>query len=338
MRVLVVKTSSMGDVIHTLPALEDARKAIPKIQFDWVVEEAFAEIPAWHPAVARVIPIAVRRWRKSLFQAITSYEWKEFRTQLARHHYDYIIDAQGLMKSAWITYCAKGPSYGLDRKSIREPLAALFYQHRIHVPKEMHAVERVRQLFATALNYPLPQETGDYGIERSQFLVTQVRPKPYVVFLHGTTRHEKHWPENYWQALAKEITTAGFEVLLPWGSALERERAERIAGNVKDVVVLPSLKLSALAGVIANAHAVVAVDTGLGHLAAALDVPSISLYGPTSPSLVGAYGKQQIHLSAKDYPVEGLEVADPKIFTPLTPQVVLENLQPMLQAPASCTS
>lgn len=335
MRVLVVKTSSMGDVIHTLPALEDARKAVPNIVFDWVVEEAFAEIPAWHPSVERVIPVAIRRWRKRFFHSMASHEWKDFRIELARFHYDYIIDAQGLLKSAWITYCAKGPSYGLDRKSVREPVAAMFYQHRINVPKDMHAVERLRHLFAAALNYELPQEVGDYGIQRSQFLVTQVRPKPYVVFLHGTTRHEKHWPENYWQALAKKITAQGFEVLLPWGSEHERERAERIAGNVEDVVVLPSLSLSALAGVIANAHAVVAVDTGLGHLAAALDVPAISLYGPTSPSLVGAYGKQQIHLTAGGLSAEGLPVTDPEIFTPLTPEIVMDKLQPILLQSAS---
>ena len=103
MRVLLVKTSSLGDVIHTLPALTDAQRAIPGIQFDWVVEEGFAEIPAWHPAVAQVIPVAIRRWRKHPLQTLRSGEWRRFKARLRETHYDLVIDAQGLLKSAWLT-------------------------------------------------------------------------------------------------------------------------------------------------------------------------------------------------------------------------------------------
>lgn len=161
MRVLLVKTSSLGDVIHTLPALTDAARAIPGIQFDWVVEEGFAEIPAWHPAVARVIPVAIRRWRKNLWQTLRNGEWRRFKQRLKEVDYDLVIDAQGLLKSAWLTrYVGKTPVAGLDGDSAREPLASRFYRRAYPVAWGQHAVERTRQLFAQALDYPLPESAS----------------------------------------------------------------------------------------------------------------------------------------------------------------------------------
>ena len=151
MKVLLVKTSSLGDVVHTLPALTDAQRAIPGIRFDWVVEEGFAEIPTWHPAVDQVIPVAIRRWRKSPWQTLRSGEWRRFKARLRETRYDLVIDAQGLLKSAWLTRYVKAPVAGLDRDSAREPLAARFYDRCYAVPREQHALERVRQLFAQAL-------------------------------------------------------------------------------------------------------------------------------------------------------------------------------------------
>lgn len=195
MRVLLVKTSSLGDVIHTLPALTDAARAIPGIQFDWVVEEGFAEIPAWHPAVARVIPVAIRRWRKNLWQTLRNGEWRRFKQRLKEVDYDLVIDAQGLLKSAWLTrYVGKTPVAGLDRDSAREPLASRFYRRAYPVAWGQHAVERTRQLFAQALDYPLPESVGDYGLDREQ-LADADPGAPYLVFLHGTTWDTKHWPE-----------------------------------------------------------------------------------------------------------------------------------------------
>lgn len=328
MRVLIVKTSSMGDVIHTLPAITDAHRAHPSIQFDWVVEEGFAEIPKWHPAVDRVIPVAIRRWRKNIFQTMGSVEWKQFRTQLRKHHYDLVIDAQGLLKSAWVTRLVKAPAAGFDKHSVRERLASWAYQHQYAVPKQLHAVERTRELFAQALDYQKPTSKGCYGVDRSRFC--SVTPEsPNVVFLHGTTRHDKHYPENYWVELAQKLTGAGIRVRMPWGNDIEKERAYRIAKGIRGAEVLPKLNLNGLAGVLGQATAVVAVDTGLGHLSAALNIPTVSLYGPTSPALVGAYGENQIHLCAADCePVE--QLADPEVFSPLTPSVLIAALQPML--------
>ena len=300
MRVLLVKTSSLGDVIHALPALTDAARAIQGITFDWVVEEGFAEIPTWHPAVGRVIPVAIRRWRKNIWQTIKSGEWRRFKQSLRAEKYDLVIDAQGLVKSAWLTRYVNAPVAGLDKNSAREPLASRFYQRRLAVARGQHAVERLRQLFAVALGYDLPKGLGDYGLDVER-LIELPRNKPYVLFLHGTTWDTKHWPEVYWRDLALRMADKGVEVRLPWGNPAEKARAERIANGLSNAVVLPKLNLAGVARVLASASACVAVDTGLGHLAAALDVPTISLFGPTNPGLTGAYGKVQIHL-ASDFP------------------------------------
>ena len=160
MRVLLIKTSSLGDVIHTLPALTDAMNALPGIQFDWVVEEGFAEIPTWHPAVANVIPVAIRRWRKNLWQTVKNGEWRRFKQRLRDTRYDLVIDAQGLLKSAWLTRYVKAPVAGLDKTSAREPMAARFYDRPYAVARGQHAVERLRQLFAQALGYRVPAGLG----------------------------------------------------------------------------------------------------------------------------------------------------------------------------------
>ncbi|EST17665.1 lipopolysaccharide heptosyltransferase I [Pseudomonas putida S610] len=348
MRVLIIKTSSLGDVIHTLPALTDAAHAIPGIRFDWVVEEGFAEIPSWHPAVDQVIPVAIRRWRKHLWQTVRSGEWKAFKQRLRERQYDLVIDAQGLVKSAWLTRYVKAPVAGLDRYSAREGWASRFYDRRLSVAVGQHAVERVRQLFAMALAYDLPEGIGRYGLDLERL---QLPPAaPYVVFLHGTTWATKHWPEAYWRELAERMGRRKLEVRLPWGNPAEKARAERIAQGLSHCQVLPKLNLAGVARVLAAAKACVAVDTGLGHLAAALDVPTLSLFGPTNPGLTGAYGRTQIH-QASDWPcapclqkkctykpsAEDLRRNDlnrewPLCFTRLNPEHVASRLSALLLA------
>lgn len=327
-RVLVVKTSSMGDVIHTLPAISDASAAMPDIVFDWVVEEAFAEIPAWHPRVSRVIPVAIRRWRRNIFRLFGSDEWSRFRGQLGQYPYDLVIDAQGLVKSAVLTRLASGAVCGYDRHSVREPIASLAYQRKFAVAKDQHAVERTRELFAKALGYDKPGTPPDYGIDRRRF-GEQAEP-PYVLFLHGTTRDDKHWPDEYWQTLCRLLCDAGINVRLPWWSDTEHRRARMIADVHPRAEVLSRTNLAGMAATIACAQAVVAVDTGLGHLAAALAVPTLSLYGPTSPKLVGAYGPNQFHLCAQDFTQAGAARVQPAVFAPLTPAVVFSRLRDML--------
>ncbi|MGI2027646.1 lipopolysaccharide heptosyltransferase I [Endozoicomonas acroporae] len=329
--VLVVKTSSMGDIIHTLPALTDAASAIPGLRFDWVVEESFAEIPAWHPGVDRVIPVAVRRWRKSLLQTWKSGEWQQFKKTLGASNYDAVIDAQGLLKSAFIARKAKGPRFGLDKQSAREPIASRFYQFPQAVPLEQHAVERVRQLFARSLAYVLPKTPGKFLLNKDKFPKGLIKDKPYVVFVHGTTWPTKHWPENYWCELAQKVNQAGLQVVLPWGNDHEKARAERIANASGQATVLPKLSLADVAGVICEARAAVAVDTGLGHLTAALETPAVSLYGPTSPVKVGAYGTGQKHLTLEHCPTGEFPATNPGIFAPMTPDVVWRALESQIE-------
>lgn len=299
MRVLIVKTSSMGDVLHTLPALTDAMRAIPDIRFDWVVEEGFAQIPSWHEAVDRVIPVAIRRWRKAWFSAPIKAERKAFRDAIQAVKYDAIIDAQGLVKSAaLVTRLAHGIKHGMDWSSAREPLASLFYNRRHHIAKQQHAVERTRELFAKSLGYTKPETQGDYAI--AQHFVGAFTPAeaPYCVFLHATTRDDKHWPEENWRELIGLLGERGLRIKLPWGAPHEEARAKRLAEGFDYVEVLPRLSLEKVAHVLAGAEFVVSVDTGLSHLTAALDRPNITLYGPTDPGLIGGYGKNQVACNA----------------------------------------
>jgi len=364
MRVLVVKTSSLGDVIHTQPAVTDAARALPGIRFDWVLEEAFAEIPSWHPAVERVLPVALRRWRRQPFAATTRRQWRAFRAALDAVEYDLVLDAQGLLKSAWLARKARGPLHGLDCRSAREPLASFAYAHRHAVPWGRHAVRRVRELFAAALGYELPANAvGDddgadsadaaaYGLDRGRIGAcgahcaradTGLGEIPCLVFLHGTTWPTKHWPEEYWRELAGFALAEGFQVRLPWASDAERARAGRIAAGRDGVRVLPKLTLAGLAVELAAAAGCVAVDTGLGHLAASLGVPALSLFGPTNPALTGAWGRQTrlasdlecapclkktcpLRVAAGDEPR-----VEPPCFARLPPVRVWEALVPLLK-------
>jgi heptosyltransferase-1 len=340
MRVLVIKTSSLGDVIHTLPALTDAATLLPGIRFEWVVEEALAEIPGWHPAVERVIPVALRRWRKTPWRAWRSGEWSAFREALSGHSYDRVIDAQGLLKSAFLTWLAEGPSYGLDRQSAREPMAARFYDHPLSVSKGRHAIERTRLLFAQVLGYSLENRPLSYALDRAR-LPDSHFASPYLVFLHGTTWASKHYPEAHWQRLARLAAEAGYRVLLPWGNQEERWRAEWLASKQSAAEVLPALELSRLAGVLAGASGVIGVDTGLAHLASALERPGVFLYGPTDVALTGVAGSEQRTLQAGLDCVPCLkrrcqrpesQGAEAVCMRDLTPESVFRALQEMTTA------
>jgi len=296
LKVLIVKTSSLGDVIHTLPALTDAKANIPEVQFSWVVEESFAEIPNWHPAVVKVIPVAWRRWRKNLKAALLSGEIFHFLATLRQEKYDLIIDAQGLIKSAIIAAFAFGVRCGYAKNSVREPQAAYFYKNKYEVAKNQHAITRSRQLFALSLHYTLPPNAPHYGINEKIFPQTEKHEK-YMVFFHGTSKAEKCWSEQKWIELAEFAVANGFIVYLPWGDNNELLRSKRIAAEKVQVRVLPKLKLAAIAALIRSASGVVAVDTGLSHMAAAFDIPTISLYGVTNPELIGTVGANQVHLA-----------------------------------------
>lgn len=303
MRVLLMKTSSMGDVIHALPALTDAKRAIPSIEFDWVVEESFAEIPHWHPAVRDVIPISFRKWRKGVTSTETRVAFRALRQRLRAEKYDMVLDAQGLAKSAFLCMFAKGLRVGLDFSSAREWPAAFAYQRRCNVNFEQHAVLRMRQLFSQALGYELPDTAPDFGLDKSRiFKSTTVPPvNDYLVFLHATTWESKQWPEHYWIELAKIAALNGLNVKTSGGNPAELARSVRLAEQVPTIEALPRLTITQMAQLLVNSKAAVAVDTGFAHLAAALDMPTISIYGSTNPEFTGVVGRYAVHLAA-DFP------------------------------------
>ena len=274
-----------------MPALTDAHHHYPQLQCDWVVEQDFAEIPAWHPAVKKVIPVALRHWRKQIWQTWSTGTWQQFKHALTEHHYDLVIDAQGLIKSAWLTYQSKGLRCGFDKDSIREPLAILAYQKRYAVAKSHHAITRLRQLFAAILNYPLPSTPPDYGIAAH---FPRILSKN-VIFLYGTTWPTKRWPPSYWKELAQRFVAQGYTLRLPWGNEGEYRFAQQLATLHPAIHLIPHGNLQQLAQELSQACLVVGVDTGLAHLAAALMVPSITLYGATHPTLTGTYGIHQFH-------------------------------------------
>lgn len=289
MRILLVKTSSLGDVIHNLPVVSDIRRHLPGAIVDWCVEDTFAAVPRLHPGVEEVIPVALRRWRKALFASRTWQEVATFRRQLGNNIYDLVIDTQGLLKSALVAGRAQGPVAGYAADSAREPLAARFYDRRYSVGLAQHAVVRNRALAAAALGYVVEGE-ADYGIEAPVARFDWLSGQPYVVFLTATSRDDKLWREAHWTVLGRELQALGFRAVLPAGNALERERANRLAATIPGAVAAPPLSITELASLLAGSRAVVGVDTGLSHLAVALRVPTVALYVATDPGLTGVLG------------------------------------------------
>jgi heptosyltransferase-1 len=289
MRILLVKTSSLGDVIHNLPVVSDLRLSFPDAQIDWCVEEAFVELPRLHPDVSNIIPVALRRWRKSLAQPATWREIGTFRKHIGQTDYDAILDSQGLLKSALIARQAKGRRYGYAAEVTREPLAARFYDETFVIPRNVHAVERNRWLSAAAFDYPVDLPLN-YGISPPAVDLSWLAGQRHAVLFTATSRDDKLWDEANWIVVARALIDRGLTPVFPAGSAPERQRAERIAAKVPGAIVAPAMSLHQLAGLIGGARLAIGVDTGLVHLATALRVPTIALYISTDPALTGVYG------------------------------------------------
>ena len=289
MRILLVKTSSLGDVIHNLPVVSDLRRSFPEARIDWCVEEAFADVPSMHPGVGQVIPVALRRWRKNLGGLATWREMRDFRRRIGETRYDVVLDTQGLLKSALIARQAQGRRCGYAAEAAREPLAARFYDATFVIPRHVHAVQRNRWLAAAVFEYPLDLPL-DYGIAAPVSALSWLPTGPLAVLLTATSRDDKLWDERHWCAVGRALLARGLTPVLPSGHALERQRAERLAAAVVGSVVAPPLCLPQVAALIARASLAIGVDTGLAHLAAALRVPVLALYIATDPALTGVCG------------------------------------------------
>lgn len=229
MKVLIVKLSSMGDLVQTLPAVSDAARAIPGISFDWAVDEAFAEVPTWHPAVQNTIVSAHRRWKRNLKKAWQSGELKAYWRNLRRCEYDLVLDAQTNFKSAMVTRMARGLRAGPDADSVRERGAHWFYQRRFPVAQNILAVDRWRDLFAAGLGYQRPVSEPEFGLAEKNWPAQTVTDRPYIVAVTNASWPTKCLPESSWQQLIDLAAGAGLDVLLPWGSAAEHDAACAIA-------------------------------------------------------------------------------------------------------------
>jgi len=279
--ILLVKMSSLGDVVHNLPVATDIRRFRPQARIHWVVEEQYAPLLALHPGVARIVPVAIRRWRRAPFAARTWREVGEFRRTVRACRYDAVIDTQGLIKSAWVCTLAEGRRYGFGPGTVREPLAARVYNDCSEYPPSMHKVEQYRALAAHALGY-VPDPVLEYGI-RAPDRDLGVAPRPYCVVFHSTARESKLWPEAAWTEVCSALGARGLSIVFPWGSEGERERSVRLAASLAGARAAPRLALPDLAALIARAELVVGVDTGLMHLAAALSVPVVGVYVASNP-------------------------------------------------------
>ncbi|NVO12772.1 MAG: lipopolysaccharide heptosyltransferase I [Rhodoplanes sp.] len=295
--VLFIKTSSLGDVVHNMPAVTDARRHLPAARLVWVVEEAFAPLARLHPGVDEVVPVAWRRWRRALTRPDTWRELRAFVARLRERPYDVVIDTQGLLRTAVITRLARGPRHGYDRKSAREALAAASYDVHHVVGRELHAVTRNRLLTGAALGYA-PEGPIDYGLDRAA--LAPAAHAPYAVLLHATARPEKEWPEESWIALGRALMAQGLAIVLPWGTPAEETRARRLAAALPGARVPERRPLDEVARLIAGASLVVGVDTGLLHLAAALGVPLVSIFVGSEPSLTGPIGSGPIETLGGD--------------------------------------
>src|SRR5262245_33777304 len=291
--ILFIKTSSLGDVIHQMPAVTEARRHFPTAHFSWAVEEAFAPLVALHPAVDEVIPVASRRWRREGPNVST---WRDVRrtiSLLRARPYDAIVDTQGLARSGLIARFARGPRHGYDRASVRERLAALFYDVQHGVPRDRHAVARNLALTALALGY-VPDGPIDYGLDRKEIADAVV--SPYAIAFHATAQERKLWPEPNWVELGNLLASHTPRLLFPWGDEAERARGEQIVAELPHGRVPDRRPLDAMARLVAGASFVVGVDTGLVHLAAALGVPLTAIFTGSEPGLTGPVGTGKIEI------------------------------------------
>lgn len=328
MRILLVKLSSLGDVVHTLPVVQDILAAQPGAQIDWVVEQAFAPLLAPLRAsghVQRVIPCQLRRWRKAPLASATRAEWHVFKQQLQAVPYDAVIDLQGLTKSALVARLARlapgGKRYALANQtegSAYEAPTRWVADVAIAMAPHIHAMQRGRELCARALGYALPP-VPDFGLKVPSAHMKRAQDAPEIIaFVHGTSRADKQWPLENWVRLGRQLIAHGYRIALPHGSTDELATSQAIAaglnaGSAEDrTIVWPRLSLDALTQQLAHCAGVIGVDSGLSHIAVALDLPHVQIYnfdtawrtGPLSDSAgpVGAGAPRQLSVFARPTP------------------------------------
>ena len=288
LNILIVKLSSLGDVVHTMPAVQDIRRAFPQANIDWVLEKGFAPLVQRCAGVRRIIPCELRRWRKAPFAAATRTQWKTFKTELQAVAYDAVIDLQGLSKSALVAWLARlapgGKRYALANRtegSGYEVPTRWVADVAVPIAPHVHAVQRSRLLCARALGYELPADEI-YSLHpqhvHERVAVGMIAVRPVVALVHGTSRADKQWPADHWLTLAQRLDAEGHDVALLHGTDEEEQRSHAMAQQMPNAVVWPRLPLDALTDALAGCAGVIGVDSGLSHIAVALNLPHVQLY------------------------------------------------------------
>lgn len=295
LKILLVKLSSLGDVLHTLPVVHDIKTAFPEAQIDWVVESSFAGVVRRCDGVSNVVVCELRKWRKALFSVETRQAWRVFKADLQREHYDAVVDLQGLTKSAVVSKLAKlsptGKRYAMANRtdgSSYEAPTRWVANEAIRLTPHVHAVQRAREVCAQALRYKLPENavfTPKYRLLASVNIasaaisnIAKNGTKTTIVFAHGSSREDKLWPGSHWVELGQRLNAAGFGIALAHGSADEEQRSHVMAVQLADAVVWPRLGLDAMVDALGDCAGVVGVDSGLSHMAVALDLPHVQIY------------------------------------------------------------
>jgi len=307
----------MGDLMHALPALTEAKEHIADISFDWVVDKNFASVPSWHPLVDKTIVTDHRNWRRQLFSKKSRESLKEALNEINETNYDLVVDMQNNIKSALVSYLSKHSVVGMDAKSVREYPAHLAYSTKINVDKKLHAIERQKKLLAEALDYPSSMNNVDYGALLEGFIKPNMSlPSQYIVLVQNASWITKQWSITKWQKLIQYLDGKDIKMILPSGNLNELERAKEISSVSTKAQALDLMPLNEIAYIIKNANFCICSDTGLAHLSALSGTPSITLYGPTETALIGTYGENQIHIVGKNNDINNIKVSD-----------VLENLE-----------
>ena len=300
----------MGDLMHALPAITEAKDQIPNIIFDWVVDKNFSSVPNWHPAINKTIETNHRQWKVNPFSAQSRDEIKRVIKTINDEDYDLIIDMQNNLKSAFISFLCKKSVIGMDAKSSREFPAHLAYKKTVSISKKLHAIERQKNLLSFSLNYESDLSKHDYGIDKTNFLKSKIDlPSNYAICVQNASWPTKQWPIKYWKELITKLPQ-DLSLLFPSGNQMELQRAEEICNVSSKAIALDLLTLNEIAYLVDQASFAICSDTGLAHLSAITETPSLTLYGPTKTSLIGTYGINQNHLVANNSDMEDISVSE----------------------------
>jgi len=285
MKIAIVKLSAMGDIIHAMVALQFIKKANPSIKIDWIVEEGFAKILEGNPHIDNILPVnlkAIKKDKKQFFAQIGTVK------KYANNKYDLVIDAQGLLKSAIVAKFLGKNRAGFSKNSIREGLASYLYKQKIEIAYDANTIDRNAKVMSAPLGIEI---TPTMIREKESFLFYQEDDvvkhlsdeKKNIIFIIGSTWESRNYPKEKFVKIANALEE---NILIAWGSDAEKEDAMWMESQSPWVRVLPKMNLNGLKAIIGKSDLLIGNDTGPTHMAWGMNVPSITIFGPTPTNRV----------------------------------------------------